>query len=383
MTATIEATELRERLTLREAASSSTVDQSRGIVRNVALLHVKGANRDYDLGAVREAVGKGFYSNLKIYADHITESEEHDRNGVRSFRDWIGVATNSRLDEAKGTVFGDVHVLRSSEDGRKFLEAASSPLFSSAIGMSHDATGQVEEVDGRPLVTRIDSVESADAVTRPATTTTLFESVNMSEKTREGVGRSCSVKGADGMSHKGIVTRGPMMEVEMEDGSTRVVPMEMLEMGGDEEKPEDAEAVEMDAEVSDDPAQEMDGDDEEHMDETQTKESLTVEERAELESLREAKRLRDSEDMVTEKTASLGKSVREAIRKKLSGRVVTADEVDAEVAHARAILEAIDAERPEPTANLTEAFITPRVEETHDNDDNAELIFGAFGVEVK
>jgi hypothetical protein len=171
------------RLTERlEAVFSGTeVDSEKGVVRGVSLLGLESKNGyRYSEAAVKKAVGEGHYNNAQIFADHAPDGQV----APRGMAELVGVTMDARYDEASKRVKADVRVLKSSEMGRVFMEAATDPILSRSIGMSHDCDGHMDEQS--KTVTEIARVHSVDLVTRPATTGGIHEhtkeSKDMDEK---------------------------------------------------------------------------------------------------------------------------------------------------------------------------------------------------------
>jgi len=323
---------LRERLP--GALSTAKVDVENGVIDGVSLLGLKSKNdREYEPAVVKEAVQRGLFSGVQVYVDH---QESADDGGVREFRELVGVTGTSTFD---GTlVRAPLHVVTSDPAGAKLLEMASRPELAASIGMSQDAEGRIVEREGQPdLVTELTSVTSVDVVTRPATTKSLFESHKEAQpmKLREMAGKTCSIKSADSdPDKKAVVTRGPMVEVEVEgEDYPRMVPMEMVSMDADgeetdenedepEEEPADADA----SEVDEKPTDEMDGDPEDE--EKKTKESvMTQTERAELKALREQAAIRATQDAVEAVAVDLPSEVAAKMREHFDGKSATTEEV--------------------------------------------------------
>ena len=109
------------------------------------------------------------YGGKPVNFDHADQP-----GGARRFGDRAGWVESAFYDADRKGVYGDVGVLLEKENGRALLEIARRRP--SVIGMSHDVEAEVQEIDGVMEVTDVISVTSVDAVDRPATTKTLFES---------------------------------------------------------------------------------------------------------------------------------------------------------------------------------------------------------------
>lgn len=161
---------LRERV--EAAADGASVDAEKGIVHGVSLLGIESMNGySYDEGEVKEAVKRGVYNGVHVYADHAEDGD----TGVRDVEELIGVITGEPVyDESAKRVKGSVRVFKNSRGGAMLLEAASDPELSRAVGMSHDCDADFDSKEKK--VKRIERVHSVDFVTRPATTRGIHES---------------------------------------------------------------------------------------------------------------------------------------------------------------------------------------------------------------
>lgn len=164
---------------LEQAFHGTEVDVDKGVVKGVSLLGLESLNGyRYSEEAVKKAVVGGLYNHAQIYADHAPDGA----TAPRGMAELVGVTLDARYDEEAKRVRADVRVLKASEMGRVFLEAATDPVLSKSVGMSHDCDGKMD--DKTKTVTEIARVHSVDFVTRPATTGGIHEEVkeqNMDE----------------------------------------------------------------------------------------------------------------------------------------------------------------------------------------------------------
>lgn len=355
---------IRERI--RDALREAVVDTERGIIRDVVLLGLRSANaREYDEAGVRRAVEEGLYSGVHVYADHVPD--DADGSAPRSVRELIGTTGNARFE--RGKVLADLNITTSDPTGRKVLEIASRPELNGAVGMSHDALGEMDE--GEKRVVEITEVLSVDVVTRPATTKSLFESEGrMKKRARENVGRKITVRGASG-DVSGMIVRGPVYEVEVEgEEFPRTVPAELIVM--DPEEPEEPDA----AEPPEEPAAEAD-DEEPEMDDKRegTRPDPEVAElRRELGILRTREACRTAAEPLPPK-------LRERVLKRFDGQVATDEEVTAYVTDMQEAIADSKAAEPETDAELPSIWRGPRgrvVESESDDDEISGLISSAF-----
>lgn len=150
-----------------ESNGGLTVDRGRGIIHGVKILGLVSENgRRYLPSAVKAATR--LYEGIKVNIDH-----PDNPGDTRSATDRIGKLVNVHYVEGKG-LFGDFEV----NAGHPFAEQ----LFYAAehmpdiYGMSHNAQGDGEDVDGVFVVNKIVEVRSVDLVADPATTKALNES---------------------------------------------------------------------------------------------------------------------------------------------------------------------------------------------------------------
>jgi hypothetical protein len=169
------------------------VDAEAGVIRGVKILGRESGNRgaggkprEYSRQAIRQAVK--LYEGLPVHYDH----PDRKTPGVeRSVRDRVGWLSNVR-ESQDGDIIGDMNYLKSDPSSGKLTEAAERrpELF----GLSHNARGAEVVRGGKSIVESIDLVRSVDIVTRPATTSSLFESEDMENQTLKSLVESLDEK---------------------------------------------------------------------------------------------------------------------------------------------------------------------------------------------
>jgi len=149
---------------LREFTSFSTgrIDRDAGVIRDVLILGPQSANgRVYTADALQAAAK--LYEGVHVYIDH--------HEGRRSYRDKIGYLT--QVEYRGGGLRGDLHINPAHPAASQlFWDAQHNPR---AVGLSHDAEGQVVSRGEQTIVEAIHTVRSVDLVAEPATTHSLFE----------------------------------------------------------------------------------------------------------------------------------------------------------------------------------------------------------------
>jgi len=157
--------------TFQEAAPEK-IDEANGILYGCKLLgHDSRNGRRYTAEAMKKALP--LYNERKGYANHAKQDALGRVVEERSIRDFIVVHRNPRYVEGKG-IFGDSHFVTSDPLWPKILETAKK--FPTMLGFSHVADGDTRKIAGKDEVYQINSVESIDTVSDPATTNGLFES---------------------------------------------------------------------------------------------------------------------------------------------------------------------------------------------------------------
>ena len=146
------------------------IDREAGVVRNVALAGLVSRNGyRYAESALRGAVS--LYVDKPVFLDHAADVS---RPQERSTRDLVGNIVNPRFEQ--GRIRGDIQTL-GTEAGQTFLALAESS--SPAVGMSHVVL--VSRNNDSSVVEQIHEVVSVDAVTFPATTSSLQEQLGQEQ----------------------------------------------------------------------------------------------------------------------------------------------------------------------------------------------------------
>ena len=159
-------TRLREDISY-QAARPIRVDRDKGIAYDVVILGLQSDNgRSYSPDAIRRALS--LYEGAKSNIDHPSHDEI-----MRSFAARFGRFHQVRFDGQR--LRGDYYYNPKHPLAETFLFWCEHDP--SAVGFSHNAEGETDEIDGATVVTRIDAVYSVDLVADPATTRGLSESL--------------------------------------------------------------------------------------------------------------------------------------------------------------------------------------------------------------
>lgn len=141
---------------------------SGNLIHGVAVLTASSKNgRRYSRSALEDVVELAQENAVQVFLDHDRGSRE------RSVKDLAGTLRNPRL--AGGVVRGDLQVL-DVEAGRLIKAVAEGEP--ALAGLSIAARGEVEATDEGAVVRAVEWLGSVDVVTEPATTSSLFESLN-------------------------------------------------------------------------------------------------------------------------------------------------------------------------------------------------------------
>lgn len=158
--------------TVEAALSEARVDAESGMIEDVAVIGTVSQNgRRYQRSALQAATDK--YSDTKVFLDH-EEGDPMDR----SVRDLVGRLKRPRF--ANGKIKADLQIL--SREPERSLVTSLAEEMPDAVGLSHSARGKVRQTDEGQVVTEITRVTSVDLVAEPATTSSLFESVQQDRR---------------------------------------------------------------------------------------------------------------------------------------------------------------------------------------------------------
>src|SRR5262245_27495922 len=150
--------------------ADSRVDVEAGVIRGAKVLGIQSRNRrTYPDALLRER--HAIYEGAAVFADHDYQQLRTGR--ARPLSQWGGVLRSVCHRPGSG-IFGDVHCLKQTDAGRTILEAAARMPERFRLSAMHLIDSR-KEADGSETVTALIECWSVDAVTRPATTRTLFE----------------------------------------------------------------------------------------------------------------------------------------------------------------------------------------------------------------
>lgn len=159
---------------ITRVAGPLRVDRDQGVIHGVKILGWESDNgRRYLPEAGREAVP--LYEGCKVFLDH-----PEKRSGTRDDADAFGRLRDVRWE--KDGVYGDLHFFMSHPMAARVCEDVERGL--GVFGMSHNAQGEGETVDGVFVIHHIVEVRSVDLVSEPATVKNLWESKMASRKQR-------------------------------------------------------------------------------------------------------------------------------------------------------------------------------------------------------
>lgn len=147
-----------------EDSGANTIDEINGIIRNVLVCGFDSANkRHYPEATLRRDFAK--YENAKVNFDHCAGPRAWDDGGG-----WISNVKPGR----DGRPRGDLNIYLTDRRAPKVFEAARrNPK---GFGLSHVAMCETRYEGGIEIVESIQSIESVDIVSDPATVDGLFES---------------------------------------------------------------------------------------------------------------------------------------------------------------------------------------------------------------
>lgn len=177
---------------LRESESGfDRIDTEAGVIYGVKVLGPKSMNgRVYEDAAIRRAVS--MYEGVTVNINHVRNDPKTRAYQERQIQDRWGVLRNARYFE--GSVYADLHYLKNHPMTPQLIEAAE--RFPDTFGLSHDAAGDEQVIDGERRVVELFEIRSVDVVAEPATNAGLFESHErkpMSQKFNK-ITERCSVK---------------------------------------------------------------------------------------------------------------------------------------------------------------------------------------------
>lgn len=163
---------------LRESQNGfDRIDTKAGIIYGVKVLGAKSKNgRIYEDSAMRRAVP--MYEGVSVNLNHIRNDPNTKSYTERPIQDRWGVLKNARFED--GSIYADLHYLKSHPATPQLVEAAA--RFPETFGLSHDAGGDEQMIDGERRVVELYEVRSVDVVADPATNAGLFESYLPSER---------------------------------------------------------------------------------------------------------------------------------------------------------------------------------------------------------
>jgi len=152
-----------------------TINKEKRLIEKVVLLSGESANnRTYTPECLTKSVA--LLEGAKCYADH------DKSGGTRGVRDLIGIYRDVVYESNK--VKGTLHLLDDgSEMSNKVLAIVEQ--MPELVGNSISARGRYHREDGRDIIEELTKVNSVDIVTDPATTSSLFESIEEEKEDKE------------------------------------------------------------------------------------------------------------------------------------------------------------------------------------------------------
>jgi len=172
--------ELKEKAT-PGALLEANFDKKNMIVHNVVFLGPNSSRGyTYKEEAIQEALP--LFEGATMYIDHQSE-ESVEKGDVRSVHELLGQAKNARVVGDK--VRGDMHLVNTADIRNNIFPIMEH--FKDQIGNSLAGFGEKVKENGKEVVVKITHVNSIDLVTRPGTTSGLFESRKKnSDKNKNG-----------------------------------------------------------------------------------------------------------------------------------------------------------------------------------------------------
>jgi hypothetical protein len=157
---------------IRESQSGyERIDKDAGIIYGVKVLGPQSRNgRVYEAEAIANALP--LYEGVSVNLNHQRIEPKAQVQQDRRIEDRWGVLKNARLKD--GSIYADLHYLKTHPATPQLIEAAE--RFPETFGLSHDAAGDEQVIDGKRRVVELLDVRSVDIVADPATNNGLFES---------------------------------------------------------------------------------------------------------------------------------------------------------------------------------------------------------------
>lgn len=289
------------------------VDRSTGTIRSVKICGHESENGRYYTKSALEAAVR-LYEGKRINADHPARADDE-----RPIDNTIGYFQNVRYDgqEPTGGLYGDLVLLNPSLPiCESILKAAEQNP--SLFGCSHNAdiSGYYDD-SGKNIVVSIDKVRSVDLVSEPATTKSIFESIQrgkpmkllrltlteskLAKRYPKTLKRVLEMEGGDAMDMTGVLDT-PVEEPAENAGDWKQSLSEaiakLINSGTPEDHDKAMQILKMLAPESETPALEenMDYDDEKAMEED---EDMDEDEKKKLESRRRKRKAKSSTSLPT------------------------------------------------------------------------------------
>jgi hypothetical protein len=162
---------------IRESQSGyERIDKDAGIIYGVKVLGPQSRNgRVYEAEAIANALP--LYEGVSVNLNHQRIEPKAQVQQDRRIEDRWGVLKNARLKD--GSIYADLHYLKTHPATPQLIEAAE--RFPETFGLSHDAAGDEQVIDGERRVVELFEIRSVDVVADPATNDGLFESYQPAE----------------------------------------------------------------------------------------------------------------------------------------------------------------------------------------------------------
>ena len=155
--------------------NEATINKEKRLIEKVVLLSAESANnRTYTEDCLTKSVN--LLEGAKCYADH-------DKSGdTRGVRDLIGIYRDVVYEANK--VKGTLHLL---DDGSEMSNKVLAIIeqMPELVGNSISARGRYHREDGKDIIEELTKVNSVDIVTDPATTSSLFESIEEEKEDKQ------------------------------------------------------------------------------------------------------------------------------------------------------------------------------------------------------